>query len=86
MQSQDADHHLLDDLITDQLLEKLSRPTGEARGLPNAAFTSEAFLSAEYQRLFPRTWVFAGPASDVPNIGDVKPVVVAGRPLFMLRD
>ena len=29
--------------------------------------------------------MFAGPASDVPNIGDVKPVEVAGRSLVLIR-
>jgi choline monooxygenase len=71
--------------LLDRAAEGLRRPIEKARGLPNEAFTSEAFLEAENQRLFPRCWVFAGLASDVPEAGDVMPVAVAGRNLFLLR-
>ena len=71
--------------VSDQVLEQLAKDTGLARGLPNEAFTSPAFLALENEKLFPSTWVFAAPASDVPDPGDVKPVEVAGRSLFLVR-
>ena len=71
--------------VSNEVLEGLATSTELARGLPNEAFTSEEFLTLENQRLFPRAWVFAGPASDIPDRGDVKPVQVAGRSLFMVR-
>ena len=56
-----------------------------ARGLPNAAFTSDALLTLEYEQLFKRTWVFAGRASEIAETGDVLPVEVAGGALFLVR-
>ena len=72
--------------VSDQVLAGLDRETELARGLPNEAFTGEAFLDLERKHLFARSWTFAGPASDVPNRGDVAPVEVAGRSLFLVRD
>ena len=72
--------------VTDQIIERMTRKTVDARGLPNEAFTSPDFLALELKHVFSRTWVFAGVLSDVPNPGDVKPVDVAGRALFMATD
>ena len=47
------------------VLERMGRETSSARGLPNAAIASDAFLALEIERLFKRTWVFAGPASAI---------------------
>ena len=71
--------------VSDEIVEALGRETEFARGLPNEAFTTQAFLDLENQTVFSRSWVFAGPASDVPDRGDVKPMAVAGRSLFMAR-
>ena len=72
-------------VLTAQVLEDLGRETGSARGLPNAAFNSDEFLALEYERLFKRSWVFAGRASEVASKGDVKPVEAAGGALFIVR-
>ena len=55
-------------------------------GLPGAAYVSEAFLQLERQQLFGRNWIFAGFAHQLARAGDVKPIEVAGLPLFLLRD
>ena len=78
--------HIVDTAVSDQVVEGLNREVGMARGLPNQAFTSQAFLDCENQTVFSRGWTFVGPASEVPNTGDVKPFLLAGRPLFMVRD
>ena len=72
--------------VTDPIIERMTRETADARGLPNEAFTSPDFLALELKHVFSRTWVFAGVLSDVPSPGDVKPVDVAGRALFMITD
>ena len=72
-------------VLSTEVLEGLSRDTSSARGLPNAAFNSDEFLALEYERLFKRSWVFAGRASELASKGDVKPVDVAGRALFLIR-
>ena len=73
-------------VLSDQVLANLDHDTEHVRGLPNEAFTTQAFLDWEQQYLFPRTWMFAGRASAIGNSGDVQPVEVAGRSLFMTRD
>ena len=57
-----------------------------ASGLPGAAYTSEAFLALENERIFAGSWVFAGFAHELTRPGDVMPVTVAGRPLLLVRD
>lgn len=71
--------------VSDDVLARLDLDTAQARGLPNAAFTDPSFHELERARLFPRTWAFAAPASLVPEPGDVLPIKVAGRPLFLAR-
>ncbi len=53
--------------VSNEVLEALANKTELARGLPNEAFTSAEFLALENEQLFPRTWVFAAPASDIPD-------------------
>ena len=71
------------DILTDDVVAAFGRPTEEARGLPNEAFTSEAFFELERRTLFPRAWVFAGLVSDIAEKGDARPVDVAGRSLIL---
>ena len=73
------------DILTDEVLSRLELDTGEARGLPNAAFTSDAYFVLERNLLFARTWAFAGLASGLTKAGDVRPVDVAGRPVILTR-
>ena len=61
------------------------RTIESARGLPNRACTPEAFTATEQRQLFPRTWMFVAPASDVPEPGDIRPVDAAGAPLLLVR-
>ncbi len=72
----------LDPHVADRVL----RPTGEAGGLPNGAYTDWDWMRLEADQLFARTWTCIGLVSDVPNPGDVSPVTVAGRPLVLVRD
>ena len=43
--------------VSDEAVEAMSRETEFARGLPNEAFTSQAFLDLENQYVFSRSWV-----------------------------
>ena len=40
--------------------DDLEGPLDRVRGLPNDAFSWEAFFAMERERLFRRTWVLAG--------------------------
>ena len=73
------------DLVSDAVLARLDGPLEKVRGLPNEAYTSQAFFELEQKTLFPRCWTFAGVASELPEVGDVRPVEVAGQPLLLIR-
>ena len=73
------------DLVSDRVLARLDGPPEKVRGLPNETFTSQAFFELEQQTLFTRCWSFAGIASELPEVGDVRPVEVAGQPLLLIR-
>ena len=61
-------------------------PGPVARGLPAAAYTSDAFFALENERIFGESWVFAGFAHELARPGDVVPVTVAGQPVLLVRD
>ena len=67
-------------------LAAFESPGPLTRGLPGAAYTSEAFLALENERIFSASWVFAGFAHELARAGDVVPVRVAGRPVLLVRD
>ena len=67
-------------------LAAFESPAPVARGLPGAAYTSEAFFALENERIFSASWVFAGFAHEMSRAGDVMPVTVAGRPVLLVRD
>ncbi|MEM7506727.1 MAG: aromatic ring-hydroxylating dioxygenase subunit alpha [Pseudomonadota bacterium] len=71
--------------LTSDTLKNIGKPIAEARGLPNEAFTSAAFLELENRTLFRRKWVFAGRQSEIPESCDIKMVDVAGQPLILVR-
>lgn len=60
-------------------------PIEQASGLPNEAYWSDEWLALEQQRIFQRSWVFAGAGAQIPHAGDVKPVDIGGAPLFIVR-
>ena len=76
----------LDSILGAEALAAFEAPGPVARGLPAAAYTSEAFFALENERLFARSWVFAGFAHELARPGDVVPVTVAGRPVLLVRD
>ena len=67
-------------------LARLSKPTGEAGGLPRAAYFDPAFLATENERLFARRWVCVGITEDVAAPGSLRPVKAAGKSLILARD
>ena len=76
----------LPDVIGAEALAAFDAPGPVARGLPAAAYTSEAFFALENERIFSESWVFAGFAHELARVGDVAPVTVAGQPVLLLRD
>jgi choline monooxygenase len=68
------------------LLNNFDAAEAVAHGLPGEAYTSDAFMQLERERLFSDNWVFVGYAHKLARAGDVQPIEVAGLPLFLLRD
>ena len=68
-----------------ELVAAVERPIGEAKGLANCAYTSEALFRLELERIFAPSWACLGHACDVPQPGDVRPVRLLGVPLLMVR-
>ena len=75
----------LQSVIGAHALAELEAPAPVARGLPASAYASEAFFALENERIFSRSWVFAGFAHELARPGDAVPVSVAGRPLLLVR-
>ncbi len=49
------------------------------------AFTDPDILALEHERVFERTWIYAGHTSEVPQPGDFRSRNVAGRPIILVR-
>ena len=73
-------------MLDTSLFKEFDTPGAVAHGLPASAYTSDEFLSLENQTLFSQHWVLAGFDHDLPRPGDVRPIQIAGLPLFLLRD
>ena len=76
----------LHEAVSDTILDGMDASTTEAKGLPNEAFTDPTFLELENKTVFARSWMFAGPKSNVAEPGAVKCIEVAGRQLVMTTD
>lgn len=73
-------------LIDAQQKAKILQSGGCTTGLPNHAYTSEAFFQWERENLFANTWTCIGSSCEVLDAGAVKPVGFLGAPLLMIRD
>jgi choline monooxygenase len=62
---------------------RLDKPTAEGSALPNLAYTSADFFALEQQTVFRNNWVFAGFAHDFREVGDMRPVEIAGQPVVL---
>ena len=76
----------LQSILGAEPLAAFETPGPVARGLPGAAYTSEAFFALENERIFAGSWVFAGFVHELIRTGDVVPVTVAGQPVLLVCD
>jgi choline monooxygenase len=74
------------DSVSNIALDAILQPIEQATGLPNQAYTSDAFLAQERERVFAKSWAGLWFASDLPKPGYVKPVDFMGIPLVILRN
>ena len=76
----------LQSILGSEALALFDAPGPVARGLPAAAYTSDAVFALEADRIFAESWVLAGFAHELARVGDAAPVTVAGRPVLLVRD
>lgn len=81
-----AENNPISDWFDDKWLKRIDKDLKESTGLPNALYTEPKFLKLENEQLLPSSWILAGFAHQVPNIGDAIPITVADNPLILLRD
>jgi choline monooxygenase len=74
----------LADFVTPDQVAALHRPTAEAEGLPAPVYTEE-FYRLENELLFPKTWCAVAVNGDLPNPGDVWPVMLGEWPIVLVR-
>lgn len=67
-------------------LEKVQQSVETANGLPNEFYTDATVYAEETKRLLHGQWAGVAFEGDVPEIGDVYPVDLAGVPLVVVRD
>ncbi len=73
-------------IITPEIRARLSCPTGKGGTcLPNACYTDPEWLELENERLFARTWMYAGCVDQVSRPGDVFPTTIAGKPVILVH-
>jgi choline monooxygenase len=75
-----------DAVIPVDQLQRVLRPIGEARGLPNAAYTSAAHFADEREALIGRTWAGCAFADTIPDKPFAQPLDFLGLPLLITRD
>ena len=69
-----------------QNLKHVMKPIGQARGLPNEHYTTWGSFNLEKEKLLFSQWTGVGVASEVPEIGDAKPIYFLKMPLLIIRD
>ena len=67
-------------------LSVVRRPVESANGLPNAHYTDAKVFEEEKQAVLCDGWSGIAVASDVPDIGDAKPIDFLDMPLLLVRD
>tara|TARA_B100000676_G_scaffold312729_1_gene388563 strand:+ start:4915 stop:6054 length:1140 start_codon:yes stop_codon:yes gene_type:complete len=76
----------IEPFITPEVRDRLSRPTGDGGScLPNTCYTDPAWLELENERLFARTWMFAGCLDQIAEPGDAFPTTIAGKPVVLVH-
>ena len=73
-------------MLDQSLLNDFDAEGALVHGLPGEAYVSAKFMQIEYASLFSNNWVFVGYAHQLNRAGDVRPIQVAGLPLFLLRN
>ncbi len=71
--------------LTEKEFKSVTNSIEGALGLPNRAYTDDAFLQAEFERVLRKSWIGIAFEHDVAQPGDIYPVTAAGQPLIVVR-
>jgi len=71
--------------MNNKLFAEFDKSDPVRHGLPGTAYTSGEFFELEANQLFAASWSFVGFAHQLANVGDVQPLTVAGKPVFLVR-
>jgi len=66
-------------------LAQVMNSVEHANGLPNAHYTDAAVFAAECDAVLKSNWAGLAVASEVPEVGDAKPIEFLGIPLLLIR-
>jgi phenylpropionate dioxygenase-like ring-hydroxylating dioxygenase large terminal subunit len=72
-------------MLTADVTATAALPLPQARLLPPGAYTSEAFFSAEEERVFRAGWLCLAHVSELPEAGDYLAIDILGEPLAVTR-
>ncbi len=67
-------------------LSSLIKDKNVVNGLPSAAYTDEKFLDLEANTVFAENWAFVGFVHELVKPGDILPVILAGKPIILVRN
>ena len=67
-------------------LEIVRQHVSVANGLPNEHYIDQSVFDEERNSILFNQWTGLDVCSEVPEIGDSKPVNFVGLPLFIIRD
>ena len=70
----------------DWWLETGDRVEFDDCSIDTADYTSRGFLASEQERLWPRAWLMACRANDIPRVGDFLEYEIAGHSIVVVRD
>jgi phenylpropionate dioxygenase-like ring-hydroxylating dioxygenase large terminal subunit len=73
------------DLFAPGHFEKVRLAPEDAEPLPHWAYTSQMWFERERERVFARSWNYAGHVSQLPNAGDYLTLSIAGIPVIVVR-
>jgi choline monooxygenase len=72
-------------MLSEEILELMRGPIEHAPCMPGFAYHAPEILEREVERVFSGRWISVGLAHQVATAGDMRPVVLAGQPLLLVR-
>ena len=72
-------------LLSDQQIEAIASPLGQAQTLPPIVYRSPALFEQECEAIFYKEWICVAREDQVPNPGDYLRVDVLKQPLILVR-